>query len=162
MKKFLCLGLVMTIFISMQQICFAISSEDNAIECFIEDVASMCQEYAFFEENETENNIVVASDDDDTLDFSSCRLVVKSDKYPEKFNSVEIVSGYKDYYIIQFENKQDTKIAYEEYKDTSYITDVDIDSPVYLRNGDVTLTSEEEAHEVPDCLESWGRYASGT
>ncbi len=162
MKKFLCLGLAMTIFISTQQICFAISSEDNAIECFVEDVASLCQEYSFLEKNETENNTVVASDDDDTLDFSSCRLVVKSDKYPEKFNSVEIVSGYKDYHIIQFENEQDTQIAYEEYKDTSYITDVDVDSPVYLRNGDVTLTSEEKIDTVPDCLESWGGYASGT
>ena len=83
-------------------------------------------------------------------------------KYPEKFNSVEIVSGYKDYYIIQFENEQDTQVAYEEYKNTSYITDVDVDSPVYLRNGDVTLTSEEEPHEVPKGLESWGGYASGT
>lgn len=137
-------------------------SEEQLLSNFVEDVASMCQEYAFLEENETENNIVVASDDDDTLDFSSCRLVVKSDKYPEKFNSVEIVSGYKDYYIIQFENEQDTQTAYEQYKNTSYIIDVDIDTPVYLRNGDVTLTSEEDLHEVPKCLESWGGYVSGT
>lgn len=132
---------------------FEVTSEYISSESFSEDALSY-----FSESSVSENEIT----DTTELDFQTCRLVVKSDKYPEKFNSVEIVSGYKDYYIIQFENEQDTQVAYEEYKNTSYITDVDIDSPVYLRNEDVTLTSEEEPHEVPKCLESWGGYVSGT
>ncbi len=132
---------------------FEVTSENTSSENFSEDSPTYFSE-ASVSENETIDEL--------ELDFQTCRLVVKSDKYPEKFNSVEIVSGYKDYYIIQFENEQDTQIAYEEYKNTSYITDVDVDSPVYLRNGAVTLTSEEEPHEVPKCLESWGGYVSGT
>ena len=132
---------------------FEVTSENISSETISEE-ATM-----YFSESSVSESETI---DKPEIDFQTCRLVVKSDKYPEKFNSVEIVSGYKDYYIIQFENEQDTQVAYEEYKNTSYITDVDIDSPVYLRNGDVTLTSEEEPHEVPKCLESWGGYVSGT
>ncbi len=132
---------------------FEVTSENIPSESFSEDAPT------YYSASSVSENETI---DEPELDFQTCRLVVKSDKYPEKFNSVEIVSGYKDYYIIQFENEQDTQVAYEQYKNTSYIIDVDIDTPVYLRNGDVTLTSEEEPHEVPDCLESWGGYASGT
>ena len=132
---------------------FEVTSENISSESFSEDAPSY-----FSESSVSENEIT----DTTELDFQTCRLVVKSDKQPEKFNSVEIVSGYKDYYIIQFENEQDTQVAYEQYKNTSYIIDVDIDTPVYLRNGDVTLTSEEDPHEVPKCLESWGGYVCGT
>ena len=132
---------------------FEVTSENISSESFSEDALSY-----FSEASVSENETV----DESELDFQTCRLVVKSDKYPEKFNSVEIVSGYKNYYIIQFENEQDTQVAYEGYKNARYITDVDVDSPVFLRNGETTITSEEEPHEVPKCLESWGGYASGT
>ncbi len=132
---------------------FEVTSENIPSESFSQDAPT------YFSEASVSDSEPV---DEPELNFQTCRLVVKSDKYPEKFNSVEIVSGYKDYYIIQFENEQDTQVAYEGYKNARYITDVDIDSPVYLRNEDVTLISEEEPHEVPKCLESWGGYASGT
>ncbi len=132
---------------------FEVTSENISSEKFSEDAPTY-----FSEASVSENETV----DEPELNFQTCRLVVKSDKYPEKFNSVEIVSGYKDYYIIQFENEQDTQTAYEQYKNTSYIIDVDIDSPVFLRNAETTITSEEETGTVPDCLESWGGYASGT
>lgn len=109
------------------------------------------------------------------IDFSSCRLIVKSDKEPERLNSIGIASGYRDYYIIQFENEIDARQAYSHYSDIEYIdvgvdenagelTEIDFDGMLGTIESDESKAVENENPTydgVPERLNSWGGEVSG-
>lgn len=109
------------------------------------------------------------------IDFSSCRLIIKSDKEPERLNSVGIASGYRDYYLVQFKNEIDAKNAYNYYTDIDYIdvgvdesagelTAIDFDMTVgTAESAEISKAKEEKPtyDGVPDRLNSWGGEVSG-
>lgn len=116
----------------------------------------------------------VNNDNIENKDFSTCRLIVKSDKKPQKLNSVGMASGFKDYYIIQFKNEDDTKKAYDYYSKFDYIdvcADEDTGAFTAIEFGgmldateNVNASNEDENltyDGVPDRLNSWGSEVSG-
>ncbi|MBR0535860.1 MAG: hypothetical protein IIX14_05720, partial [Clostridia bacterium] len=106
----------------------AVSTEN--IEEFCQDVNEMIKEYSdsefvtpdFIEEEQTAENT------DEEIEINYCpRLIVQSDKYIDTYNAIDIVSGFSNFYILQFENETDTNYAYEQYKHNSNIISVEYD-----------------------------------
>ena len=148
-----------------------IKNRNSAIQVFIDEIKEIL---SFEPEHVIETNSANDDENKDNKDFSTCRLIVKSDKKPQKLNSVGMASGFKDYYIIQFKNEDDTKQAYDYYSKFDYI-DVCVDENtgaftaiefggmldatenVNASNEDENLTYDG----VPDRLNSWGSEVSG-
>ena len=148
-----------------------IKNRNSAIQVFIDEIKEIL---SFEPEHVIETNSVNDDENKDNKDFSTCRLIVKSDKKPQKLNSVGMASGFKDYYIIQFKNEDDTKRAYDYYskfdnidvcadEDTGAFTAIefgemlDVTENVNASNEDENLTYDG----VPDRLNSWGSEVSG-
>lgn len=148
-----------------------IKNRNSAIQVFIDEIKEIL---SFEPEHVIETNSANNDENKDNKDFFTCRLIVKSDKKPQKLNSVGMASGFKDYYIIQFKNEDDTKQAYDYYSKFDYI-DVCVDENtgaftaiefggmldatenVNASNEDENLTYDG----VPDRLNSWGSEVSG-
>ncbi len=64
----------------------------------------------------------------DVIDFSTCRLIVKSKQKIDYKGAVDCISGYKDLYILQYETDLDAQKAYEYYQTLDYIDYVEPDS----------------------------------
>ena len=94
-------------------------------------------------------------------DFSSCRLIIKSDNKPEKLNSVGIASGFKDYHIVQFKNENSTESAYEYYSTQSDIQFVYVDKFYKIDDSDVELQTVSKKSIAPTRLNSWGAESIG-
>ena len=84
---------------------FATNNNEN-YQGFIDETKELL---AFEPEQLIETNSANDDGNKDNKDFSACRLIVKSNKKPQKLNSVGMASGFKDYYIIQFKNEFDAK-----------------------------------------------------
>ncbi|MBE6803238.1 MAG: hypothetical protein E7530_10225, partial [Ruminococcaceae bacterium] len=137
----LCVSLLATI------ICVPVSAMEEvvvseSIEEFCEDVNEMVTEYSgsefvtpdFIEEEQTTVNI------DEELKINYCpRLIVQSDKPIDTYNAIDVVSGFFNFYILQFENEKDTNCAYEQYKNNPDIISVEYD----ISYNAVTLSTEE-------------------
>lgn len=107
-----------------------------------------------------ETTLSTASAGEDGTDFSTCRLIVKSDRKPDELNSIGMASGFKDYYIIQFDNTEDTESAFEFYSGADYIETVSPD--IYYDALEEESSGEAyELTEVPDRLNSWGAETTG-
>lgn len=103
---------------------FAISHEDD-LQGFIDETKELL---AFEPEQLIETNSANDDGNKDNKDFSACRLIVKSNKKPQKLNSVGMASGFKDYYIIQFKNEIDAKNALSFYEKEKSVSSVNIES----------------------------------
>lgn len=87
-------------------------------------------------ENEINNfyssgNFDVPEDEEeskDVIDFSTCRLIVKSKQKIDYMGAVDCISGYKDLFILQYKTDLDTQKAYEYYQTLDYIDYVEPDS----------------------------------
>ncbi len=137
----LCISLLSSI------ICIPVSAMEEvvvseSIEEFCEDVNEMINEYSdsefvtpdFIEKEQTTENT------DEEIEINYCpRLIVQSDKPIDTYNAVDVVSGFFNFYIAQFENEKDTNLAYERYKNDPNIISVEYD----ISYNAVTLTSEE-------------------
>ncbi len=137
----LCISLLSSI------ICIPVSAIEEvvvseSIEKFCEDVNEMVTEYSdsdfvtpdFIEDEQISENI------DEEIEINYCpRLIVQSDKPIYTYNAVDVVSGFFNFYIVQFENEKDTNLAYEQYKNDPNIISVEYD----ISYDAVTLTSEE-------------------
>ena len=78
---------------------------------------------------------------DEELDIKYCpRLIVQSNKTIDTYNAVDIVSGFSDFYILQFKNEEDTNYAYEQYKNNPDIISVEYDISY---NALASITEEE-------------------
>lgn len=62
------------------------------------------------------------------IDFSTCRLIVKSKQKIDYQGAVDFISGYKDLYILQYETDLDAQNAYEYYQTLDYIDYVEPDT----------------------------------
>ena len=160
--------MLFTTFIADSKV-FAINYGDD-LQKFINESTELL---SFKPEHLIETNSV-NNDNIENKDFSTCRLIVKSDKKPQKLNSVGMASGFKDYYIIQFKNEDDTKKAYDYYSKFDYIdvcADEDTGAFTAIEFGgmldateNVNASNEDENltyDGVPDRLNSWGSEVSG-
>ena len=126
-SSILCVSLLATI------ICIPVSATDEvvtseSIEEFCEDVNEMVTEYNdsefvtpdFIEEEQTAENT------DEEIEINYCpRLIVQSDEPIDTYNAVDVVSGFFNFYIVQFENEEDTNYAYEKYLNDKNIISVE-------------------------------------
>lgn len=63
----------------------------------------------------------------EVIDFSSCRLIVKSNKKFDYQGAIDCISGYKDLYILQYDSYINAKKAYEYYAGLDFIEYVEPD-----------------------------------
>ncbi len=148
MKKIISTILCISLLASI--ICIPVSATEDVvvsenIEEFCEDVNEMVNEYSesefvtpeFIEEEQTTVNI------DEELEMNYCpRLIVQSDKPIDTYNAVDIVSGFSNFYIVQFKNEEDINYAYEKYSNNDEIISVEYD----ISYNAVTLSTEETAN----------------
>lgn len=129
MSSILCVSLLASI------ICIPVSATEEvvvseSIEEFCEDVNEMINEYGgsefvtpnFIVEEQTDEN----TDEELEIDYLP-RLIVQSDKPINTYNAIDVVSGFSNFYIVQFENEQDTNFAHEQYINNPDIISVEYD-----------------------------------
>ena len=145
MKKILSCILCFSLLASI--ICIPVTATEEVIdtesvEHFCDNLNKMIDEYSdsdyvtpdFVEEEQAIETV------DNELDINYCpRLIVQSDKPIETYNAVEVVSGFFNFYILQFENEEDTNYAYEQYSREEDIISVEYD----VSYDAITLTTEE-------------------
>lgn len=99
--------------------------------------------------------------------FQTCRLIVKAPQMPDKLNSVGMASGFKDWYIIQFENKEDAKAAYYYYLNKDKVLEV---APDRICDSLCEVLEETDTMAPADSLNegdafhrlsSWGSISTG-
>lgn len=115
----------------------------------IQDFVSNAMELISYQP-EIEFNTFSDDENSDETDFSSCRLIIKSDKQPETLNSVGIASGFKDYHIVQFKNESSTESAYEYYSNQLDIKLVYADEFYKIDDSDIELQtiSKKVLHQL--------------
>lgn len=131
-------------------------AEETAIQSFIDDSINLI--------NRTpDNNIVLNSGETTGTNsaFETCRLIVKSNKKPNELNSIGMVSGFKDYYIIQFKNEDDTEVAFNYYSEHEYIISVYPDEKISLSEFEINETATNKSDVTPERLNSWGGDSTG-
>lgn len=81
--------------------------------------------------------------------FVSKRLIVKSEKDIDYQGAIDVVSGYNDLYILQYESINAARAAYEYYLN---LTDIEYVEPDYIleMQGEIT---DEIKYESSDCFE---------
>lgn len=164
MKRFLSISLIIGILLSTLSIIgvsVQAKQESDAQQAFIDDTMELI---SYQPESTFSTDSIIEEDTNTSIDFSTCRLIVKAEKEPENLNAVGIASGFKDYYIIQFENETDAQNAYEFYSTDDNIISVGIDKKVKAIESAVETTTQtvvEETYETPTRLNSWGAESIG-
>ncbi len=149
MKKIISTILCVSLLASI--ICVPVSATEEFVatenvEEFCEDVTALVGEYSDAEYITPEESVLEAEETAEVSDWDinyCSRLIVQSDEPIEKYNSVDIVSGFSNFYIVQFENEEDTNYAYEKY-----CADKDILSVKYDVSYNALQNIEEETEET--------------
>ncbi len=87
-------------------------------------------------------------------DFENCRLIIKSKYKIDKLDSISIIGGYDNLWIVQFSNPHSANEAYNYYNSKSTVEFVEPDKSVVLSMPDseyVSPLSEDEKE-----YHSWG------
>ena len=151
MKKIISTILCVSLLASI--ICIPVSATEDvvvseSIEEFCEDVNEMVTEYSdsefvtpdFIEKEQIPENI------DEEIEINYCpRLIVQSNKPIDTYNAIDVVSGFFNFYIVQFENEKDTNYAYKQYKNNTDIISVEYDvsyNAVTLATDEITENAE--------------------
>ena len=95
----------------------------------------------------------------DNGEFSTSRLIVKSSKKPDSRNAVSVLNGYDDIWILQFENPQKAKEAYEYYSTRSEIEYVEPDriiSASSVEDAGYPIPQKADTKETKHTYLSWG------
>ncbi|MBQ7121070.1 MAG: S8 family serine peptidase [Clostridia bacterium] len=174
MRKFI--SVILSVIIFSSTLIFGIKkpliakAEENAIQSFINETVELIKENdddkVFVAENEEKietASYALSVDETEDTTFQTCRLIVKSDTTPDKLNSIGTASGFSDYHIIQFENEEDTKNAFDFYSECDYVEDVFCDR-VFDASSDYTVDQSNQItyqEEVPERLDSWGSQVTG-
>ena len=102
------------------------------------------------------------TDDVPELDFQTCRLIVQSSKSFNTYNAIDVVSGFENFHILQYETESDTKNAYENLLNDSDIISVDIDAVISVDSVETTSsTLEEVTYTQEDFYNCWSLNATG-
>ena len=114
---------------------------------------------------ETDNTSIENEGFSDTA-FQTCRLIVRASKSPDKLNSIGMASGFKDWYIIQFETEDEAKSAYNYYAFQDGINKVfpDMVCETILDSTDYKESRSDDRAETNESLKrlnSWGSVETG-
>ncbi len=102
------------------------------------------------------------TDDVPELDFQTCRLIVQSDVDFNSYNAIEIVSGFENFHILQYETEADAKNAYENLLNNPDVISVDIDAVISVDSVEAIRTPSEEAkYTQEDFYNCWSLNATG-
>ena len=95
--------------------------------------------------------------------FQTCRLLVKATKTPDRLNSTGMVSGFRDWFIVQFETEEDAEKAYETYSEYNSVLSVSPD--LVLNNSfdesENAKQAEYDTDGMSTRLNSWGSIMTG-
>ncbi|MCM1286508.1 MAG: leucine-rich repeat protein, partial [Bacteroides sp.] len=137
MKKIL--SLIMTICLVVGMIPFSAYGADitpeTSLEEFSEQLSEMNEQYA----DEPVSN----------------RLIVKSERKIDKLDSVDIVEGYDDLHIVQFDNSESAEQALEHYNDSKYVEYAEEDMTISISETETSYNTTYDNHL------SWGSSAIG-
>jgi len=148
MKKIISTILCVSLLSSI--ICVPVSATEDVIvtentEEFCEDVTALVEKYDDAEYITPDESVLEAEEAAEVSDWDinyCSRLIVQSNKPIEKYGAIDIVSGFSNFYIVQFENEEDTNYAYEKYS-----ADKDILSVKYDVSYNALQNIEEETEE---------------
>ena len=132
---------------------FEVTSENIVSENFSED-AQTYYSASSVSENET--------GDEPEPDFQTCRLIVQSDVDFNNYGAVEVVSGFENFHILQYETESDTKTAYENLLKDSAVISVDIDGVISVDSVEENRTvTEKETFTREEFYNCWSLNATG-
>ena len=132
---------------------FVVTSENISSENFSEDAP------LYFSESSVSEN---ETDDVPKLDFQTCRLIVQSNYSINTYNAVDVVSGFSNFYILQYANESDTEKAYKNYVKDTNILSVDIDIVLSVDNSNFLGRGDEEVVYTKENFNNdWSLYATG-
>ncbi len=140
MKKLICI-LLSGIFVF--GICGTFSKLTNAaetdgnIDAFAKKVSEMVSDYG------TVTQVETFAENDALHEYETCRLIVKSEEKIDTLNAVSVISGYRNLWILQFENSDDTAEAYKYYANLAEIEYVTPDKIVTMQSAD-EFTEEQK------------------
>ena len=137
--------------------------KDTAVE---DDSTEFAQRRSFAKNQDNEAEYSEKEEFSDTA-FQTCRLIVKASETPDKLNSIGMASGFRDWYIIQFENEEDAKTAYDYYlneKETIRVTPDFVHQRKYYiepaRPNNEKIDSGDSSETIGR-LNSWGSICTG-
>ncbi len=180
MKKIISITLTISLILSTFSISVSAvekQTETDEIERFTEELSEMINDYGnsdFITPSisvETDEVISEAavdeSDEENTtedLDIKYLnRLIVQSNETINTYNALDVVSGFKNFYILQFANEQDTNSAYENYINDDNIISVSYDI-AYNALASVTendSSTGDESITYEDFANDWTLTATG-
>lgn len=162
-SSILCISLLASI------LCVPVSATEKAIvtesiDDFCEGISEMVTEYSdsgfvtpdFIGEDQTTKT-------NEEIEIKYCpRLIVQSDEPIDTYNAIDVVSGFSNFYILQFENEKDTNYAYEQYSNNDDIISVEYDIS-YKALLEITEDSTDEDGELTyeDYKNGWYLEATG-
>ncbi len=159
MKKII--SITLTISLILSTFTLSVSAVDNvnkenSIENFIAGVTKMINDYGnadfttpsiSVEPNDEIVSEATIDETEDLTNFQTCRLIVQADYDFDTYNAIDVVSGFQNFHILQFDNEADTQTAYEKYVNDSNIISVDIDTVYNCFSEDYFYA--EELAEIP-------------
>lgn len=166
MKKIISTILCISLLVSV--ICIPVTATEEKsvmekVEDFCNDLTDLVEEYGDADYITPEEAVLEAEETYgvEDMDIKYCsRLIVQTDKPIEKYNAVDVVSGFSNFYIVQFENEEDTNYAYEKYS-----ADTDVLSVRYdVSYNGLQISAEDFEDPVvtyEDYLNSWNIYSTG-
>ena len=102
--------------------------------------------FATNESNETEGFVDEMIELVDKYDsFSDCRLIVEQNSGFNPLNSVDTVSGFEDFHIVQFKSVSDTEAAFKYYSNCKDVVSVEMDETIELDEFSTQDTSIDDA-----------------
>lgn len=124
---------------------YAKQMEVRAIEHFSDKCVEIAHEY------DNDKNFVVVDEEIDELDdlqFQTARLFVKTSSDFNKMGAEEVVNGFLDWHLLQYDSENAAKKAYKYYSNQSNIKAVEPDIPIDIEinddNSEITYISREK------------------
>ena len=131
---------------------YVVTSECAYAETFVNN-STIYYSASSVSENET--------DDVPELDFQTCRLIVQSNELINTYDAVDVVSGFKNFYILQYEDEESTKKAYDSYLKTDDIISVDIDTVQKAFESDFSDRESNAVYTREEFYDCWSLNATG-
>lgn len=127
MKKMISLISAMAVIILSVSIGFTAYAdvlEGQAVERFVDNACDVIQDY------DSEKVLIPSEEESDEPDFQTCRLIVKADGGFDTFGALEHIKGFKNIHILQYEDENSAKQAYEALENEPNVLSVSVDGVV--------------------------------
>lgn len=146
MKKTISIFLVFTIVLVMFSMNFSVyaeQAEEIALTGFIENTCEVIKEYdenKQLEVNDNNQNEKIS----ESLNFQTCRLIVRADGKFDDEDANEHIKGFEDYHILQYANENQTENAYYQLQNEKNVISVNVDAVVSPTQGDEIIDTSTD------------------